>query len=484
MWLDSPHWITVIILLPILGGVASFLWQGYIIQLALATAVGTVASVGILSWQVISSGVQRYELGAWNAPLGIELYVDGLSLLMLLVTAIVGLAISIYSSAYFKDDKANFFWPLWLFLWSALNALFVSSDIFNLFVTLEIIGLSAVALVALSGGANATTAAMRYLLVSLLGSMLYLMGVALLYHSYGTVDMILLSLRTEMSPTMWLIMGLMTVGLLLKTALFPLHFWLPAAHSSAQAPVSALLSALVVKASFYILWRLWIVVFPLDEYAQANLGFILGLLGSLAVVWGGVKVLQQTRLKLLVAYSTVMQIGYLFLAFPLASVMGWKATLYFILAHAIAKTAMFMVAGNILIHKGHDRIADLYSTVQHLPLTIVAFSLSGISLMGLPPSGGFVAKWLLLEAAIVSGQWWWGIVLLVGGLLTGAYVFKVLGYAFIQESPNNEPRPRGISKRMEWMALSMALFAIVLGFMAPFILGIMDIGSPFTKGVL
>ena len=484
MLIDSPHWISIIILLPILGAVAPFLWRQHIVKIALTTATGTVISVGILSWQVISNGVQCYELGAWNAPLGIELYVDGLSVLMLLVTAVVGFAISIYASAYFEGNKSKHFWPLWLFLWSGLNALFVSSDIFNLFVTLEIIGLSAVALVALSGGAKAITAAMRYLLVSLLGSMLYLMGVALLYHSYGTVDMVLLSLRTEMNPAMWLIMGLMTVGLLLKTALFPLHFWLPAAHSSAPVPVSALLSALVVKASFYILWRLWIVVFPLDNDAQVGLGFILGVLGSLAIVWGGVKALQQTRLKLLIAYSTVMQIGYLFLAFPLASIMGWKAALYFILAHAIAKTAMFMVAGNILIHKGHDRIADLYSTVQHLPLTIVAFSLSGISLMGLPPSGGFVAKWLLLEAAIVSGQWWWGIVLLVGGLLTGAYVFKVLGYAFIQENSTNEPRPIGISKRMEWTALSMALFAIVLGFIAPFVLGIMDIGSPFTKGSL
>ena len=484
MFIDSPHWITAIILIPILGAVASFLWRQHSVKLALIVATGTTTSVGILSWQVINSGVQRYELGAWNAPLGIELYVDGLSLSMLLVTAIVGFAISIYASAYFRDDKTNFFWPLWLFLWSALNALFVSSDIFNLFVTLEIIGLSAVALVALLGGVDAITAAMRYLLVSLLGSMLYLMGVALLYHSYGTVDMALLSLRTEMIPSMCLIMGLMTAGLLLKTALFPLHFWLPSAHSSAPAPVSALLSALVVKASFYILWRLWIVVFPLNEYARADLGVIFGILGALAVVWGGVKALQQTRLKLLIAYSTVMQIGYLFLAFPLASVMGWKATLYFIMTHAVAKTAMFMVAGNILIHKGHDRIADLYSTVQNLPLTIVAFSLSGISLMGLPPSGGFVAKWLLLEAAVVSGQWWWGIVLLVGGLLTGAYVFKVLGYAFIQEDSNNAPRPIGISKRMEWMALCMALFAIVLGFIAPFILGIIDIGSPFTKGVL
>ncbi len=484
MLIDSPHWITIVILLPILGGVASFLWREYIINIALATAIGTVISVGILSWQVISNGVQRYTLGNWNAPLGIELYVDGLSLLMLLVTAIVGVAISIYASAYFKEDKAKFFWPLWLFLWSALNALFVSSDIFNLFVTLEIIGLSAVALVALSGGANAITAAMRYLLVSLLGSMLYLMGVALLYHSYGTVDMALLSLRTEMNPTMWLIMGLITIGLLLKTALFPLHFWLPAAHSSAPVPVSALLSALVVKASFYILWRLWILVFPLDEYAQTHLGFILGILGSFAIVWGGFQALRQTRLKLLIAYSTVMQIGYIFLAFPLASVMGWKATLYFILAHAVAKTAMFMAAGNILLHSGHDRINNLDRMAQHLPLTVAAFALSGISLMGLPPSGGFIAKWLLLEAAITSGQWGWGLVLIAGGLLTAAYVFKVLGYAFTQEDSSNEPCPVGVPKRMEWMALAMAIFAIVLGFMAPFVLGIMDIGSPFIKGTL
>lgn len=484
MLLDSPHWITIVILLPILGGVACFLWRQHIVKLALATSIGTVASVGILSLQVIRNGVQRYEMGAWNAPLGIELYVDGLSLLMLLVTAIVGLATSIYAGAYFKGKKANLFWPLWLFLWSALNALFVSADIFNLYVTLELIGLSAVALVALSGGANAITAAMRYLLVSLLGSMLYLMGVALLYHSYGTADMALLSLRTEMTPTMWLIMGLMTVGLLLKTALFPLHFWLPSAHASAPVPVSALLSALVVKASFYILWRLWIVVFPLDNYAQANLGFILGTLGSLAVVWGGIQALRQTRLKLLVAYSTVMQIGYLFLAFPLANIIGWKATLYFILAHAIAKTAMFMAAGNILLYSGHDSINNLDRMAQRLPLSIAAFALSSISLMGLPPSGGFIAKWLLLEATIVSGQWWWGLVLITGGLLTGAYAFKVLGYAFTQEDSVNRPCLVSIPKRMEWMALSMAIFAIVLGFIAPFILEIMDIGSPFSGEVL
>lgn len=484
MLIDSPHWLVLVIFVPLIGGIVSFLWQKQIVNIALVTSVVTVVSVVILSWQVVTNGVQNYTLGGWNAPLGIELYVDGLSLLMLLITAIVGLAISVYASSYFKADKAKFFWPLWLFLWSSLNALFISTDIFNLFVTLELIGLSSVALVALSGGAKAITAAMRYLLVSLLGSMLYLMGVGLLYHSYGSVDMAILAMRTEMSPSMWLIMAMMIVGLLLKTALFPLHFWLPSAHSSAPAPVSALLSALVVKASFYILWRLWLEVFPLDYSAQINLGFVFGLLGSAAIIWGGIQALWQTRLKLLVAYSTVMQVGYLFLAFPLASIIGWQAALYFVLAHAVAKTAMFMAAGNILLYNGHDRIINLDRMAQHMPLTITAFALAGVSLMGLPPSGGFIAKWLLLEAAIVSGQWWWGIMLIMGGLFTATYVFKVLGHAFTQEKLTNEPCPTGISKRMEWVAFSMAVLAILLGFMATYVVDIMAIGAPFGEVIL
>jgi formate hydrogenlyase subunit 3/multisubunit Na+/H+ antiporter MnhD subunit len=147
---------------------------------------------------------------------------------------------------------------------------------------------------------------MRYLLVSLLGSLAYLLGVALLYHTFGSVDIALLAEQMEPSPAVWAAMGLMSAGLLLKTALFPLHFWLPPAHASAPAPVSALLSALVVKASFYILLRLWLEIFPLTNSA---LGQLLGLLGAAAVLWGGLQALRQTQLKMLIAYSTVSQLG-------------------------------------------------------------------------------------------------------------------------------------------------------------------------------
>jgi len=472
----------MLVILPLSGAMLCFLFPQRVKFLGLLTAFAIAASVIGLLLQVLDQGVQRYSVGGWGAPLGIEFYVDGLSLLMLLVTGLVGLAISVYSSSYFKADKAKHFWPLWMLLWAALNALFLSADIFNLYVTLELMGLAAVALVALAGGADALAGAMRYLLVSLLGSLCYLLGVALLYHNFGSVDIEILAQRLESSPAVWAAIGLITAGLLLKTALFPLHFWLPPAHASAPAPVSALLSALVVKASFYILLRLWLEVFPVASASmEQSLGQLLGLLGMAAVLWGGVQALRQTRLKLLVAYSTVAQIGYLFLAFPLSNIIGWKAASYMLLSHALAKTAMFLAAGNIMFYGGHDRIVDLDQVAQRLPLTLSAFGLAGISLMGLPPSGGFIAKWLLLEAAIRSGQWWWGTMLIVGGLLTAAYVFKVIGYAFTSSDLSHEPR--AVPKRMEWIALTMALLAIALGLLVPMPLALIEIGSPFGESM-
>ena len=475
-FVDVP-WMVALIILPLVGGIACFLFPAISKSLGLIFGLAIFASMGGLGWQLLELGAQRYAVGGWGAPLGIDLYADGLSLLMLAVTVFVGLGVSTYASGYFDQLKARHFWPLWMFLWAALNALFLSADIFNLYVTLELVGLAAVALVALAGSANALAGAMRYLLVSLLGSLAYLLGVALLYHSFGSVDIDILSQRMEATPAAWAAVGLMSAGLLLKTALFPLHFWLPPAHASAPAPVSALLSALVVKASFYILLRLWLEVFPVTG---TYLGQLLGLLGAAAVLWGGIQALRQTRLKLLIAYSTVAQLGYLFLAFPLGTSIAWKGALYMLLSHAVAKAAMFMAAGNILLFSGHDRIADLDRVAQRLPLTLTAFSLAGVSIMGLPPSGGFIAKWLLLEAAMRSGQWWWAGILILGGLLAAAYVFKVIGYAFISAKITHEPGV--VPARMEWAALVLAIMAILLGLFTSGPLALLEIGSPFGRG--
>ena len=330
---------------------------------------------------------------------------------------------------------------------------------------------------------------MRYLLAALLGSLLYLLGVALLYHSYGTLDIALLATRVEASPALWAALGLISAGLALKTALFPLHFWLPPAHASAPAPVSALLSALVVKASLYILLRLWLSVFSALAGAE-NVAAMFGILGAAAVIWGSLQALRQSRLKLMVAYSTVAQLGYMFMVFPLAAGAGlivgasaWNATAYLMFSHALAKAAMFLAAGNLLRFGEHDRIADLDRVAQRLPITVAAFGIAGVSIIGLPPSGGFIGKWLLLEAALGQGRWDLAVVMILGSLLAAAYIFKVVGHAFTQASVAHAPRE--VHACMEWAALLLAIAALLLGFVATPVLALLGIGDAFvSNGVM
>jgi multicomponent Na+:H+ antiporter subunit D len=475
-WLAETPWMVWSIVLPLLGAVTTFLFPRRAAIIGLSSAFLTAGAAVAVLLQVVFHGTQSYQVGGWGAPLGIDLVADGLSALMLAMTAVVGAAVSVYARVYLMavPEKVRRFWPLWMFLWTALNALFQSADVFNLYVTLELLGLSAVALVALSGTGPALWGAMRYLLVSLLGSLAYLLGVALLYRAYGTVDLALLGELAEGGVSLAVPLGAMIAGLLLKTGLFPFHVWLPPAHGSARAPVSALLSGLVVKASFYLVLRLWFTFVPEGE----GLPLLLGCLGAAAVFWGSIQALRQTRLKLLVAYSTVAQLGYLFIAFPLAGLepaMAWSGSIYLALSHALAKGAMFLAAGSIMTEGGHDEIAELDRVVDRMPLTLAAFALSGISLAGLPPSGGFVGKWLLLQAAMAQGQWFWAFVMIAGGLLTATYVFRVLGFAFTKSQHEHEQHE--VPATMEWTALLLALGAVLLGFVAPWAL-------PLLEGVL
>jgi multicomponent Na+:H+ antiporter subunit D len=457
-------------------------------------------AIALVSWlrgnglHIESPDIQRYSFGGWGAPLGIDLVVDGFSALMVALTALLVLILSIYSYFYFTDaDKASRFWPLWWLLITGLNALFLSADMFNIYVTLEIVGLSAVALVALKGNRDALTAALRYLLVGLSGSLCYLLGVALLYRSYGTLDLAQLSVLVEPTALSGVSLALISVGLVLKTALFPLHFWLPLAHGSAPAPISAVLSALVVKASFYLLARFWLDVL---EPATTEQGLmLLGTLGAMAIIWGSVQALRAHRLKLIVAYSTVAQLGYLFLLFPLyisasavdgQNTTSFNAVAYFILAHACAKAAMFLAAGNIMLTMGHDDIRRLSGLATRMPLSLFTFAIAGASLIGLPPSAGFIAKWLLLNATIDSGQWWWALIILAGGLLAASYIFRVLNIGF--SSPDDKGSEQPIIKKlhpaMSLCGFALAMLAVFFGFNAQWIIDLLNMSPVFVVATL
>ncbi len=443
-------------------------------------------AAGLLVRAVLSGEPIRHALGGWAAPVGIGLAADGVSAAMVLLTAVITSVVAWYAwvaSTAGERATPRRFWPLLYFLWSGLNALFVATDLFNLYVTMELVTLAAVMLVAESGKREALAAAMRYLLVALFGSLLYLAGVGLLYGATGTLDLGLVTERLPDGPTAWVAFALILAGLLAKTALFPFHVWLPAAHGSAAAPVSAVLSALVIKAWFYLLVRLWLG--PFDGLQLDGVALMLGLAGAGAIVWGSLQALRQTRLKPLIAYSTVAQIGYLFLLFPLfpeAPSLAWSGGFYQAITHGLAKAAFFLAAGNVLLALGTDEIAALPRLAGRLRMSLLAMGLAGVSLMGLPPAGGFVGKWLLLEAAWQQAAWGWVVVLAAGGLLAGAYIVKVLGAALAKPDPDAAPVTlRPVPRALEWLALLLAALALVLGVTAALPLTLLDVGVALAE---
>lgn len=474
----AGYLLVLAIIVPVIGMILSFVAGGrHAERIALAVmpiGLGLALVIALEVWR--QAGPLVYVVGAWTPPLGIALRADGFSAVMLVTTALVIAAAGTAGRNPFATPPAVVearaplaFWTLLQGLWAGLAVVFLGGDLFNLYVALEMLTFAAVPLVCLEGSARTLQAALRYLVFALLGSVLYLLGAALLYGVSGTLDIVLLAERLPATPSAGPVVAvaaaLMTAGLLAKTALFPLHLWLPPAHANAPAPASAVLSALVVKASFFLVVRLWFGVLPglPGETAMA----VLGALGSGAVLVAGTVALCQARLKLLIAYSTLAQLGYLFLMFPLAagthpwSDDAWTAGVVQALSHALAKAGMFLAAGLVAEAIGHDRLGGLRGLGRAMPMTALALGLGGLSLMGLPPSGGFVAKWLLLQASVQSGQWVYAAVVLAGGLLAGGYVFRIVAPALAGESLVVRA---GIGRAREAVALALAASAVLLGF--------------------
>ncbi|NIC06184.1 complex I subunit 5 family protein [Billgrantia bachuensis] len=420
-------------------------------------------------WRDVDSEAGR----SWMIEIGsLALYwrINGLTLILIALTYLIGLASALYTPAYLREDPQReprgqaWFWPLLGILISSLSLIWLAVDLLSLYFGLELMGLSAVGLMLLTGKVDALVAGLRYLLLALVGSLAFLLGVSLLLGAWGRLDLAGLARAVEPGAPLWVAVALLSAGLLLKAAAFPLHAWLAPVHASAWIPISALHAGLVVKASFFIALQLWLVLVPEATVAAWAIG---GMAGA-AVIWGGVMAWRAAKLKDVLAWSTVSQLGYLLLAFPLligtdsaVAALAWEGTWLQLAAHGLAKAAMFLAAGNLILATGEIRVAGLAGASRRFPLSLLSFGMAAISLVGLPPSMGFTAKWLLLHAALTGGHWPWLAVLGIGTLLSAAYVFRVFRYSFIEDAPEYEFHP--VPWGMDAIALLLALSALLLG---------------------
>ena len=410
---------------------------------AFATAVtwATFAMSIALMVTVLDDGPFSYFMGAWPPPWGIEYRVDFLSAFVLLF--ISGIASVVMIFAYHSvqneiaEDRQRLFYTAYLLTLTGLLGMAITGDAFNVFVFMEISSLSGYVLVSLGRDRRALFASYQYLVLGTIGATFFVIGIGLLYMVTGTLNMA--DLATRIPPlgenlVVLAAFAFLTVGLSLKIALFPLHLWLPNAYTYAPSMVSALLAASATKVGVYLLLRFVFDVFGVEFAVETYpLGRIFTALALVAAVMGSLVAITQINVKRMLSYSSIAQIGYIVLGISFASKTGLTGAVVHLFNHAMMKGAMFLAIGCVMLRLGGTRFVDLQGLGKRMPMTMSAFVVAGISMIGVPGTVGFISKWYLVLAAIEAGLWPIAVVVMITSLMAVVYIWRVVEAAWFME---------------------------------------------------
>jgi len=391
---------------------------------------------------VVQNGPMSYFLGDWAPPLGIEYRIDIANALVLLLVS--GIAALVFPFAYrsiqleIDERQSPFFYCALLICMTGLLGVTITGDAFNVFVFLEISSLSTYALVAMGARRDrrALTAAFNYLVMGTIGATFYVIGIGLLYQATGTLNMADMKVQLAGLDNRMVQAGFafIVVGIGLKLAMFPMHLWLPNAYAYAPSAVTAFLAATATKVAVYVLIRFLFSVFSLDYgFVEAAFTWILLPLGLLGMFAASIVAVFQSDVKRMLAYSSVAQIGYMLLGISFATVDGLAAALVHVLNHALMKGALFMAVACVVLRAGSHSVQAFAGLARRMPYTTWAFILSGLSLIGVPLTVGFVSKWYLLQAAFSGGYWYAGFLIVASSLIALVYIGRVVELMVLRE---------------------------------------------------
>lgn len=397
--------------------------------------------------QVSRDGTISYHLGGWAPPWGIEYRIDLLSAyVLLIVTAIAALVMVFARRSLEKEipaDRIARLYAALLLVFAGLTGITATGDAFNVFVFLEISSLASYAVISMGRDRRALSAAFQYLVMGTIGATFILIGIGLLYMMTGTLNMLDLAARLpEVADTRTVRAGFafLTVGIGLKLALFPLHLWLPNAYAYAPSAVTAFLAATATKVAVYALLRFMFGVFG-AEFSLNKMPFdlILMVLGLAGILSASLVAVFQEDVKRMLAYSSVAQIGYMVLGISLASNTGVSAAILHVFNHALMKGALFLAVGALAYRIGAVTVSSLAGMGRRMPWTMAAIVLGGLSLIGVPPTAGFVSKWYLVLGTLEQDLWPVALLVLIGSLLALAYVWKLVEAAYFAAPAEDAP---------------------------------------------
>jgi multicomponent Na+:H+ antiporter subunit D len=425
-----------------------------------------VASLLILN-HVLTKGPIHYWLGGWKPPWGIEYVVDVLNAYILVILLFLGLVCAIYSKRSIEHElphKVVSFYALYQLLITGLCGVTVTGDIFNMYVFIEIMSLSAYALIG-SRGKIALKASFTYLVLGSIGACFFLLGIGFLYSVTGSLNMHDLSLLLPPLYGNRMVKAafvLFLVGLSIKMAFFPLHTWLPDAHAFAPSEISAMLSGIIIEVCTYVFIRLAFSVFSVNFIKLLPIFDILCWVAGIAIIMGSILAMTQFNLKRMLAYSSVANMGYIMLAVGLSTSAGnypWcglTPALMHILNHALMKGCLFLVAGAFIYKADLWDIAELRGLGRKMPYTCAAFVIAAISMIGVPPSVGFVSKLYIILASLGARKFVFVAVMLVSSLLNLVYFWRVIETMYMKGGEGEEHSHSSISPRDE-IPLSMLI---------------------------
>ena len=437
----------------------------------IADTIALVATGTLFLGSLAALGASRIVtdwLGGWNPttePIGINLVRDGLTTLILMTIAAVSFAATLYSVSYMERYTAkNKYYALFLLMVAGMNGVALAGDIFNMYVFLEIASIASYALVAFGCGRDELEAAFKYLVLGTIASLLILLAVAVLYAATGTLNIAQLALTAPRDGRLFIFaMALFCAGFGVKAALVPFHAWLPDAHPSAPAPISAMLSGVLIKA---------VGVYALVRVAHEVLGFgpllreAFLVLGTVSMAVGALLALGQGDLKRLLAYSSISQIGYVVLGFGLGTPLGLLGGVFHLMNHAASKALLFLNAGAVEYRTGTRQIEEMGGLRSRMPWTAGTSLVSSMSISGVPPFAGFWSKLIIILACVEAGRVGYAAWAVGVGIITLGLYLRVQKSVFYGTLPRRWADlievPATMRAAMTLLALACVLMGLLL----------------------
>lgn len=438
----SQHLPALPVIVPLLSALLITMlgWFNRRLSFPIALAALTVALLSALGLMgdVLARGVIAYKMGGWDPPWGIAYRVDhlnGLVLVVVLAAALIGLIATRDRVKAEFEDRIVPFYTLFVLFVTGLSGILLTGDAFNLYVLLEIASLTGYALIGM-GEDRAPLAGLNYLLMGTIGASFYLLGIGYLYLMTGTLNMVDLAARLPGlydSHVAALAFFICLTGLFVKMAFFPVHVWLPNAYSNASSAASILIAPLTTKVMIYVMIRISLTVFTPDyAFDVLDIGNAVVWLAVIAIVMGSVFALAQNRLKRILSYIVVAEVGYMVGGFWLGNRAGITGSILHIVNDAAMTLCVFLAAGALMTRVPGDRLIHLQGLFRKMPVSMAALVVGGLSIIGVPPTCGFFSKWYLISGGIDAGHYGFVAALLFSSLVNVALFFRIFEIAYYE----------------------------------------------------